>query len=125
MSRNKYLAAAPRIVAKFLRQFLEQFRVELVLRFLDRQQWERLRIMEQHQVGEHLDGAIGDIARDEGILKRAILETEHEPTIFGRFGLYLIYPWHPPSHRVQDDIELLTMVVVEKLRHLGDIIAAG
>ena len=74
MSRNEDLPAPSSVCAELLGEFRKKRMVKLVLGLLDAQQRMWLRIEQQHQVSEHLDGSVRDVARQERILEGAVLK---------------------------------------------------
>ena len=62
MRGNQHLSAAPGVIAELFGQFGHQFWVQLILRFLDAQQGVWCWVVEQNEVGEHLDRTVGDVA---------------------------------------------------------------
>nr|VFK32613.1 MAG: hypothetical protein BECKMB1821G_GA0114241_11183 [Candidatus Kentron sp. MB]VFK35369.1 MAG: hypothetical protein BECKMB1821I_GA0114274_11144 [Candidatus Kentron sp. MB]VFK77249.1 MAG: hypothetical protein BECKMB1821H_GA0114242_11144 [Candidatus Kentron sp. MB] len=85
MGGDEHLTATISVTAKFLRQFSEQMGTELVFRLFHAQQRMRVRIIEQGQIGEHLDGAIGDITGQERVFEGVVLKIPSPP-----------WSWHPP-----------------------------
>ena len=51
-----------------------------------------LRIVQERQVGEHLDGPVGDVAREERVFEGAVLELEQDAAFLRLFGLHMGYP---------------------------------
>ena len=83
-----------------------------------------MRVVEQHEIGEHLDRAVRDVAGDERVLETSVLEAQHEATVLGGLGLDAAYARHAFAHHSQDAVEAVAMVLVEVLRDLGDVVAA-
>nr|VFJ89317.1 MAG: hypothetical protein BECKLFY1418A_GA0070994_100719 [Candidatus Kentron sp. LFY] len=79
-------------------------------------------VVQQQQVGEHLDGAIGHVPVDEGFLERTIPKEKHEPAIDRLFHLDLRDAGHPLLHTFQHALEGLPMFLVQELRHQHQII---
>ena len=125
MRRYEHLSAPPSVVAELLRQLPKQSRIELVLRFLHSQEWVRFRVVEQNQIREHLDRAVGHVSREEGILEAAVLEPQREATVHGGLGFDGRDARHPRAHHLQNAPESVRVVLVQKPGHLGDIVTAS
>ncbi len=94
----------------------------LVLRFLDRQQRVWTRIVEEHEIREHLDGAVGNVPGDEWILETAVLKAQDKPTVLGGFCLDVTDAGDALLHRFQHAIEAVPMVFIEELSNLGYVV---
>jgi len=74
--RDEDLSTSRCVGTELFGQVPQQRGVELVLGLLDAEQGVRRRVMQERQIGQHLDGAVGDVARQERILERAVLELQ-------------------------------------------------
>jgi len=117
------LSAAPCVVAELVPQLVKELRIELILGLLDRKQRVRFRIVEQQQVGEHLDRAIRDVARDERVLEAAVLEAQHQTAVLGGLGLHAVHPRDALAHGLKHPLEAVRVMLVEILGHLRDVVS--
>ena len=99
----------PRVVSELLDQFQEQLGVKLILRFLHGHEGMGHRVVEQDQVGEHLDRAIRDVPGDKGIFEGTILEAQDETSVLRRPGFHLLDAGHPATHRFVNAARLAAM----------------
>ena len=76
LGRDEYLPAEPRVHPKFIRKLVQDVRVEMILRLLHRQHRMGLRVLQQHEVGEHFDCAVGYAVGGESVLKSAVSELQ-------------------------------------------------
>src|SRR5208337_5615641 len=104
---------------------MEQLRIELILGLLHCEQGMRLRVVEQNEVGEHLDRSVRDVARDEGIPETAILKAQDQPPVHGWLRLDTAYTRHSLAHDMKYAVEAIAMVLVEVLCDLSDVVAAS
>lgn len=72
-----------------LGQVPQQRWIQLVLGFLNAQQRVRIRIVEQDQIRQHLDRAVGNVTGKERIFKSAVLEFEQHATFLRGLGFNL------------------------------------
>ena len=84
-----------------------------------------LRIVQQYEIGEHLDRAVGDVTRDEGILEAAVGKAKHDPPIRSLLRGDPGNAGDPLRHRFQYLVEDGTVVFVEILRDERQILALG
>src|SRR6218665_3480176 len=113
------------VVAELLGQFRQQLRVKLVLGLLDSQQRIGLGVVEQHQIGKHLDGAVRDMAGDERVLEAAVLEAQHEPAVFRLFGFHHRDARHPALHGMQHAVEAVAMMLEQVVGHQRQVVFPG
>ena len=102
----EHLAAALGVGAELLHQLPYQRGIELILRFLDRQQRVWVWVVEQDEVGKHLNRPVGYMVGDERILETAVLESENEPAVLGRLRLHIAHAWDPLAHSAENLLEL-------------------
>ena len=102
MRGDKNLAPLLGIMPKLFSQFRLKFRVKLVFRFFDTQQGMRFRIVEQYQIGEHLDGAVRDIAVNKWIGKSAILKAEQQAPVLSWDRLDIADAGYAPLHCIDN-----------------------
>jgi len=77
----------------------------------------RLWVIEQNQICKHLDGAIGDMSGQEGVLKGSILETEKYTAFFCCFRINTRDTGHSLLQLFDNLVENWSMSLVQKLSH--------
>ena len=102
MRGDKNLAPLLGIISKLFSQFRLKFRVKLIFRLFDTQQGMRFRIVEQYQIGEHLDGAVRDIAVNKWIGKSAILKAEQQAPVLSWNRLDIADAGYAPLHCIDN-----------------------
>ena len=82
-----------------------------------------LRVIQQHEVSEYLDRAVGDVAGDKWILEAAILKAQDDTPVLRWFGFNAAHARNALAHGLQHLVEALAVILVEVVGNLGDIIA--
>eukprot|EP00952_Eustigmatos_sp_NYUAD-ZCMA_P002206 9849-Eustigmatos_ZCMA.PRE.1 len=89
--------------------------MQVVLRLLDADEGRRLRVMEQHQVGQHLQRAIGGKACEHRVAERRILDLEQQAAIRHRLGQHPLDTRHAPAQHLEDVLEPMGVLLSEIL----------
>jgi hypothetical protein len=98
VGRDQQLSTRRRL-ATLLRQLRQQARVQKVLWLFDANKRGRRGVVQQHQVRQHLQRAVGREPRKHGVGKRRILNLEQQPAIGHRLCKHLLDTGHtPPQH---------------------------
>jgi hypothetical protein len=87
----------------------------LIFRFLNTEKRVGFGIVEEHEIGKHLDGPVGDITVQERGLKCAVAKTEDEVTVLSEFRLDATDTRDTLLHPGQDGLEDGTVVLVKVL----------
>ena len=87
MGGDEYLSATLCVSPELFRQIPQQRGLQLVLGLLDAEHEMRMWILEQDQIGQHLDLAVRDVARRERNLDRPVLESQQHSALLGGLGL--------------------------------------
>lgn len=77
---HENLSAAEGVSSELFGEFFQEFEVKLILGFLNAEQGEWFRVVQEYQVGQHLDCTVGDIAGQEGIFECAVPEFQQNAT---------------------------------------------
>ena len=65
----------------------------------------RLGIVQQNEVGEHLDGPIGDELIDKGVLEGIVPELQQQPSVKRVLGLDVAHARDPLPHLPEDALK--------------------
>jgi hypothetical protein len=91
--RHEQLSPFRRIPA-FFRQAVEQSRMQEVLELLDADERRRRRVVQQDQIGKHLQRSIRGKPDEDGVLKWCVLDRQQQAAIRHGLGQDLLDTWN-------------------------------
>jgi hypothetical protein len=104
-----------------LRQFRQQPGMELVLGLLDADQLGRVRVMEQGEIGEHLQRAVGGEFRHDRFLERGVLHLQEQAAVGHYLGVDLLQLGNALGELLQHEGEPLVVLFLQILNDVGQL----
>jgi len=99
---NENLAATVGISLKLLCEQRHQLRVKLIFRLFNAKNFVRHRVVQQHHVGKHLDGAVRHIVVQKRVAECPVRIANEQTAVIADFRLDVFNPRHAPAHFFQD-----------------------
>jgi hypothetical protein len=97
--------------------------VKEVLRLFDADEGRRSRVVENHQIGQHLERAIRGEAGEDWLEEGCVLDLEQETPVGHGLGQDALDPRHALPQRGEDLIETMRMLLGEELDDVGEVVA--
>ena len=88
--------------------------------------WFRLRrigVIQQHQVGQHLQRTVRRESRHDRVVERGVLDLEQESSVRHRLGQDSLDPGHPSAQDVEDALQMLRVSLPQELDDVGQVVA--
>ena len=122
MSRDEKLGAV-RSRPALVRQLGQQPGVKMVFWLFDADKLRREGIVQESEIGKHLQGAVGSESREDWPVKGSVLDLEQKAAILHRLRVDLLEPGNSCREGPQDAVQALWMPFLEVLDDVGEVVA--